>query len=229
MFGKLGRPPEDRLLRQREIFESVAPLILSLGARRLTMRQAAAASCLSLGGLYHYFPSKRQLVLHGIQPNAFARLCEDFYREFGHLEESDPPAMLDAFLDFQIREVDFVRPAIHAALEVGGDTFWQALENGISRGLVGYVRILRRVVPDSSERDLEVLGRAMRRSLFAAMLDPSVTRDELRDELRSLASGSVGARPTASATRPPSIPSTGRRDSDEGASRIGRRVHVPRR
>jgi hypothetical protein len=43
---------------------------------------------------------------------------------------------------------------------------------------------------------MESTRSAMRRSLFAAMLDPSVTPDELRDELRSLADGSVGARPT---------------------------------
>ena len=38
MFGKVGRPAEDRLLRQREIFEAVAPLLLEVGARELTMR-----------------------------------------------------------------------------------------------------------------------------------------------------------------------------------------------
>ncbi|MBK9715090.1 MAG: TetR family transcriptional regulator [Kouleothrix sp.] len=27
------------------------------GVRRLSMRQAAAAACLSIGGLYHYFPT----------------------------------------------------------------------------------------------------------------------------------------------------------------------------
>jgi AcrR family transcriptional regulator len=199
MSGKPGRPPEDRLLRQREIFAAVAPLILERGPRQLTMRQAASAACLSLGGLYHYFRTKRELVLHGVQPEAFARLCEDFYRESGHLEGSDPPAMLDAFLDFQIREIEFVRPAIHAALDIGGDAFWRALENGVSRGLEAYVRVLGSVIPHATERDLEALGRAMRRSLFAAMLDPSVTPDELRDELRSLADGSVGARPTPGA------------------------------
>ena len=58
MSGKPGRPPEDRLKRQHEIFLAVAPLIDRYGAKRLTMRQAARAAHLSLGGLYHYFPTK---------------------------------------------------------------------------------------------------------------------------------------------------------------------------
>src|SRR5215218_11328364 len=63
MSGKPGRPPEDRLRRQHEIFLAVVPLIERYGAKRLTMRQAARAAHLSLGGLYHYVPTKRDLVL----------------------------------------------------------------------------------------------------------------------------------------------------------------------
>lgn len=38
MTGKPGRPPEDRLKRQQEIYLAVAPLIEEYGARRLTLR-----------------------------------------------------------------------------------------------------------------------------------------------------------------------------------------------
>ena len=72
-FGKSGRPADDALLRQREIYQAVAPLILDSGARRLSMRMAARTACLSVGGLYHHFPTKRDLVLHGMQPVAVAR------------------------------------------------------------------------------------------------------------------------------------------------------------
>jgi hypothetical protein len=51
MSGKPGRPPEDRLRRQHEIFLAVAPLIERYGAKRLSMRQAARSAHLSLGGL----------------------------------------------------------------------------------------------------------------------------------------------------------------------------------
>jgi AcrR family transcriptional regulator len=43
---------------QYEIFLAVAPLIERYGAKRLTMRQAARAAHLSLGGLYHYWKPK---------------------------------------------------------------------------------------------------------------------------------------------------------------------------
>lgn len=39
------------------------------------MRQAAAAAHMSVGGIYHYFPSKRDLVLFVLSPEALQRLC----------------------------------------------------------------------------------------------------------------------------------------------------------
>src|SRR5919202_6385305 len=73
-FGKPGRPPEDRLARPREIYEAVIPLIYRDGARRLSMRSAARAAHMSVGGLYHYFPAKRDLVLHGLREDARDRV-----------------------------------------------------------------------------------------------------------------------------------------------------------
>src|SRR5260370_10216675 len=43
-FGKPGRPPEDRMARQCEIFVAVSPLLLTIGAQQLSMRQAAQAA-----------------------------------------------------------------------------------------------------------------------------------------------------------------------------------------
>ena len=79
-FGKVGRPPEDKFARQLEIFRAVAPLVLEYGARRLSMEQAASAACLSVGGLYHYFPTKRELLLFTLQPDTLNRRCQAFLR-----------------------------------------------------------------------------------------------------------------------------------------------------
>ena len=76
-FGKPGRPPEDRLLRQREIFAAIAPLIVERGVRGLTMRDAAKAAYVSVGALYHYFPTKRDLVLHPLKQEPLERFCHD--------------------------------------------------------------------------------------------------------------------------------------------------------
>src|SRR5215472_15247345 len=74
-FRKVGRPPEDRLCRQREIYLAVVPLLRCSGVRGLSMRAAARAAYVSVGALYYYFPTKRDLVLHGLQPEAIARYC----------------------------------------------------------------------------------------------------------------------------------------------------------
>lgn len=195
MFGKVGRPLEDRLLRQREIFEAVGPLILEVGARELTMRQAAHRASMSVGGMYHYFPSKRDLVLHSLQPEAHDRLCIDFFAVYGHLEDSDPDAYLAAFIEFQAHAAAFLRPALHAAIDLGAATVWPTLERAMALGLEDWTRIARRVVPDAEERDLVALCRAVRRTMLGAMLDKTVTPAELREELRALIIGEpVGLR-----------------------------------
>jgi AcrR family transcriptional regulator len=192
-----GRPPEDRSLRQREIWDAVAPLIESLGARRLSMRQAATAAHLSVGGLYHYFPDKRSLVLYALRPEAFQRLCSDFVARYEHLKRSDPLAFLEAFVHFGVEEVLFIRPAIKAALELGADDFWTRLDEGINAGLEGFIQTVSLVVPDAHTRDLRALCRSIRRICFAAMLDRSVTPDEVEAEIRAVISGvGVGTHPT---------------------------------
>ena len=39
------------------------------------MREVAWAVCVSVGGLYHYFPAKRDLLLYGLNPEAHTFLC----------------------------------------------------------------------------------------------------------------------------------------------------------
>lgn len=94
---KLGRPPEDRLLRQREIYQAASPLIREQGVRVLSMRDVADVACLSIGGLYHYFPTKRDLILHGIQIETLQRFCEDFHQHFTDLVHSNPQQYFEVF------------------------------------------------------------------------------------------------------------------------------------
>lgn len=188
-FGKPGRPAEDRQLRQREIFLAVAPLLVERGVRRLTMRDAARAAHLSVAGLYHYFPTKRELVLHSLRPDAFKRMCGDFMTESGHLQAEAPGRFLREFVEFSVREVSFVRPAIHAALEIGAQEFWAAQEAGIATALEIMVAALRGAYPTATDAELAHLARAIRRTLMAALLDRSVDAEELREQLRALMVG----------------------------------------
>lgn len=188
-FGKRGRPPEDRLARQREIYMAVAPLILEVGARQLSMQQAARASSLSIGGLYHYFPTKRELVLHGLCPEAIFRYCQDFHAQFGHLAQTDPRQYIDAGIDVIVQQAMFCRPAIHAALELGTSAFWDVIDGLLAGTMLDFETNLQRIAPDVSDEDLHRWGRAIRRSICAALLDKNGTPAEFRDELRILVDG----------------------------------------
>ena len=188
-FGKKGRPPEDRLARQSEIFLAVAPLILRDGARRLSMRAAADAACLSIGGLYHYFPTKRDLVLHGLRPEALLRVCQDFHAEFGHLSEVDPRRYIDEGIEVIVEHVGLFRPAIHAALELGTTSFWEVIDTILTNTTYDFEVHLRRLFPEVDDQELAQWGRAIRRSICAAFLDKSVTQDELRAEFRLFMEG----------------------------------------
>src|SRR3954453_18618975 len=150
VFGKKGRPAEDRLARQYEIYTAVAPLILQDGARRLSMRRAAQAACLSVGGLYHYFPTKRDLVLHGLCAEAILRRCQDFHTQFGHLAYLDPHRYLDEGIVIAVEHVSFCRPAIHAALELGTESFWEVIETLLTSTGREFEANLQRAVPKAS-------------------------------------------------------------------------------
>jgi AcrR family transcriptional regulator len=160
------------------------------------MREAADAACLSIGGLYHYFPTKRDLVLHGLNPEALYRLCETFHAEFGHLTTLNPQRYIYEGIEVVVKQVRFCRPAIHAALELGSESFWEVIETLLTGTALDFEMHLQRAAPSVSDQELHRCGRALRRSICAALLDKSITPDELREELRMLVDGylSRGAR-----------------------------------
>src|SRR5579859_288942 len=89
-----GRPADDRVKRQREIYEVAGPLILARGPRRLPMQDIARAAHMSVGSLYYYFPNKQDLVLCGLRTGVLAHRCRAFHRAADHLRGSDPRAYL---------------------------------------------------------------------------------------------------------------------------------------
>jgi AcrR family transcriptional regulator len=198
-FGKPGRPREDRLLRQRQIFEAVAPLVLERGARRVTMRDAARAAYLSVGGLYHYFPTKRDLLLHALTREALDRFCSDFLKGSFGLKADDPRAFLDIFAEFCARTCLFVRPAARAAVELGTETFWPVLDASMQNGLDNFLEALRRLAPGLDDAQTRALAQSIRRLLLAALFDRSVTASDIRTGVRTLVETAVERPVTARA------------------------------
>lgn len=190
-FGKKGRPPEDRLARQREIYQAVVPLIMAHGTRRLSMRDAAQAACLSIGGLYHYFPTKRELVLHGLCAEAILRRCQDFHNQFEPLADVDPERYFAAGIELIVGHVSFCRPALYAALELGTESFWEVIDALLTGTEQAFEANLRRLASEVSDAEVQRWGRSIRRALCAALLDKRISPDEFRDELRILVDSHV--------------------------------------
>jgi len=194
-FGKPGRPPEDKLARQREIYEAVAPLILEVGARRLSMRDAARAAHMSVGGLYHYFPTKRDLVLHSLEWEARHRLCREYREQLFSLSGWNADAHIEVYLDLSIRMFAFMRPSVQAALELDAEELQEALDAGLAANVGELVESLRLVSPEATELDLEKLARTIRRVVLGALVDQHADLDETREQLRAIVEGyALGAR-----------------------------------
>lgn len=191
-FGKPGRPADDVVLRRREIFEAVAPLVPDGGARTLTMARAARAAGLSVGGLYHRFDSKRSLLLYGLAPENLGRACADFTATWGHLAETDPVQLVSRALDGFSGAVDrWVRPSVDAAGQLGVDVLQGALSEAMTTELVGMVRSVRRMRPDLPDDRAAALERSLRRVCTAHVLDPTARDGELREQLRVTVVGAL--------------------------------------
>ena len=194
-FGKPGRPPEDRLARQREIYEAVVPLIYRDGARRLSMRAAARAARMSVGGLYHYFPTKRDLVLHGLREDARARLCQEYRSDLGELLGWSAERHVEAYLDLSLRMFSFIKPSVQAALELGVEELQAILDAGLRTNVGELVETLRFINSGVSEKDLEALARALRRIVLGALVDRRADLGETREQMRMLIEGyAIGGR-----------------------------------
>lgn len=188
-FGKPGRPPEDRLARQREIYEAVVPLLTQIGVRNLSMREAARAACMSIGGLYHYFPTKRDLALHGLSWDARNDLCKEYRARIADLAGWDLDRYLDLYLDNSVRMFAFVRPSVLAALDLGATEFRAALDEGMTANTGELSETLRVLAPDLTATELAALARAIRRVGFGVMFDREFAGEELRTQLRAIITG----------------------------------------
>ncbi len=110
---RTGRPAEDAVARRAEIFRHARPLLEEFGYREVTVKQLARACYMSPGALYHYFPTKRDLVLYPLSSPDRNGRCELMRRRLAG--ETDPLRSLRAWIDFVLEEREGVILALRLA------------------------------------------------------------------------------------------------------------------
>jgi hypothetical protein len=66
---------------------------------------------------------------------------------------------------------------------------WDHIQASIEGGLESCTRPLAHALPECTPEEIRGLGRSVRRTFFSALIDRTVTPDELRHELLSLIRG----------------------------------------
>lgn len=187
-FGKPGRPVKDPVGERLRIYRAAGPLVLARGVKRTTIRDLARASYSSPGGLYHYFRTKADLVLYGLDPEALSRMCSEAGRELAIGPSgdgnSDPATLVRLFVRKNLRMIEFVRPALHAAIELGRSELRRRLDRALRDEADSLVSTLRSLQPgaDIAPETAE----AIRRAVLALAVDETVTRDEAERQLTFL-------------------------------------------
>lgn len=175
-----GRPPEDRFRRRQQIFEAVAPLLLEEGAQ-VTVRRLARAAHVSIGTLYRYYSSKIDLLTFPLQDESCAEQLHRFERLHGHLAREDPETYVGAFIDEMVATFPLLRASFGAAVELGAEGFWEAMDDAIGGELEERLEALAR--SRGTEFDPRARSRSLKRVYLGALLDRSIRPNELRRDL----------------------------------------------
>lgn len=181
--GRRGRPAEDRYARRWAVYRAVAPLVDRTGVKGLSMRAAARAAGMSVGGLYRYFPAKRDLVLLPLDPGFNEWLCGTYD---DRLRGTAPEEFAAGLLRTMARSVVLVRPAIRASMELGTEVFEDAVASAGRIAGGGFAEAVRCAAPELGARAAAELERGLLRTFLAAVLDRTATAEQLESDLHLL-------------------------------------------
>lgn len=184
-FEKPGRPANDPISERLRIYRAAGRLILEKGIRRTTIKDVSQAAYLSPGGIYHYFSSKHKLVLYGLEPEALSRACLDAAADLNEALSSEQTPhladIIDLYVDKNMEMLEFVRPALQAAIELGRPELQRRLAASIEEDADSLVIALRTTHPDLAITE-EAAG-AIRRTMLGLALDTNITPAEMRRHL----------------------------------------------
>jgi hypothetical protein len=144
----------------------------------------------------------RDLVLFGLSPEALHVGCAELHQQLARVQRTGPGAQVATFLDSLVRLVSFCRPALLAAIELGAGPTFDTVEAAMKMTLEEFINLARAVRTDLGDAEADALDRALRHSLFGAMLDRSATPKDLHSELRSIVEMTLLAQPRVGGRQP---------------------------
>jgi AcrR family transcriptional regulator len=152
--------------------ESTLGLMARVGAHGTSMRAVAAASGLNVATLYHYFPSKRDLLQAAIAHRRAADLPQSspFPEGLAGTVEDRLAALLDHVFVGMTADEDLWRALIAEAMRGDDDVFEPLLETADAFGdaLAGWLRAL---CPDAPGLHDPALVRALRNTVIGVLVE----------------------------------------------------------
>jgi AcrR family transcriptional regulator len=179
--------------RRSEILEVALRLMAGEGARGTTMRAVARACGVNVATLYHYFPSKHDLLRAAIEHRRRGDLGAPPFPEGlppGSLAER-LAALLDHLFVDMCRDDDLWRAILAEAIHGDDDLVEPLLESSAAfeAALGGWIRAL---LPDAPALHEPTVVRAIRQTLYGVLLEhlpqPDGRRRALAEQARELAS-----------------------------------------
>jgi len=166
---RIGRPADDAVARRAEIYRRARPVLEEFGYREVTVKQLASANHMSPAGLYHWFPTKRDLVLYPLSSPDRNGRCELLHRRL--VGETDPLRCLRAWIDFVLEEREGVILALRLAPEAVAIGALSRPGGDIAMSLDETAAFVLSLVDDFTREQAEDLVR----ELFAVVMAPALT------------------------------------------------------
>ena len=153
--------------RHDHLLAQAARVFAEKGYHSTTMRDLAAASGMSLAGMYYYVRGKEEL-LHRIQERCFTRVLERAEQALGECRSADPAERLQAFIrhhvTFFAAHMAEMKVLSHEASSLTGER--QRRVNAIKRR---YVDLLEGLLKDAAPEEAPVDRSAAAFALFGMM------------------------------------------------------------
>ncbi len=166
---RIGRPAEDAVARRAEIYRQARPLLEEFGYREVTVKQLARACHMSPAALYHWFPTKRDLVLYPLSSPDRNGRCELLRRRIA--TETDPLQCLRAWVDFVLEEREGVILALRLAPEAAAARALSRSGGDIGMSLDEAAALVVSLVDDITREHAEDLVG----ELFGVVMAPALT------------------------------------------------------